>query len=220
MFFCAQRARLKVSPAFSKAVESRGKASGRAPQSAKLSFCSKKIRKGVQGGNPIKGFPPCFAPCACAPLCFSRFRPRIANSTPFLWSLPKETVSSRQRKAPFGAGLYHNFGILSVSHTVSSCPARRVGTFAPGEGHRVRRLPDYRPPHLRRGRTCSPGSALPAQRYCRRRVRSAIVKTSTKSRFSLGLTPFLLARAKEMGCLAAGRSVKRPAQRRTRASEK
>ena len=31
-----------------------------------------------------------------------------------------------------------------------------------------------------------------------------IVKTPTKSRFSLGLTPFLLARAKEMGCLAAG----------------
>ena len=31
-----------------------------------------------------------------------------------------------------------------------------------------------------------------------------IVKTPTKGRFSLGLTPFLLARAKEMGCLAVG----------------
>ena len=55
---CAQSARLKVSSTFSKVVESRGKASGRAPQSVELSFCSQKIRKGVRGGNPIKGFPP------------------------------------------------------------------------------------------------------------------------------------------------------------------
>ena len=53
----AQSARLKVSSTFSKVVESRGKASGRAPQSAKLSFCSKKIRKGVQGGTLAGGSP-------------------------------------------------------------------------------------------------------------------------------------------------------------------
>ena len=151
-----RKARLKVSPAFSKAAGSRGGAPGRPPQRAKSPFCSKKIRKGVQGGNPIKGFPPCFAPCACAPLCFSRFLPRSANSTPFLWSLPKETVSSRQRKALFGTGLYRTRGILSVPHPVSGCPARKVGTFAPGEGEVVGNLPVNAPGSLRRGRTCRP----------------------------------------------------------------
>ena len=93
---------MKVSPAFSKAVESRGKASGRAPQSAELSFCSNEIRKGVQGGNPIKGFPPSiFSLGTCAPIRWAVVVSLPCRSTPFLWCLPKETVSSRQRKALF-----------------------------------------------------------------------------------------------------------------------
>ena len=52
----AQRARLKVSPAFSKAVESRGKASGRPPQRAELSCAQKSAGRGLRG-NPRRGFP-------------------------------------------------------------------------------------------------------------------------------------------------------------------
>ena len=60
---------MKVSSTFSKVAGSRDSVPGRAPQSAELSFCSYKIRKGVQGGNPIKGFPPfIFRWCVCAVL--------------------------------------------------------------------------------------------------------------------------------------------------------
>ena len=61
-----REARLKVSPAFSKAVESRGKASGRAPQSAESS-CAHKSAGGGPRGNPRRGFPLLFfAWCGCA----------------------------------------------------------------------------------------------------------------------------------------------------------
>ena len=38
--------------------------------------------------------------CACAPLRWVVVVAPCCHSTPFLWCLPKETVSSRQRKAP------------------------------------------------------------------------------------------------------------------------
>ena len=47
---------MKASPAFSKAAESRGRASGRAPQSAELS-CAHKSAGGGPRGNPRRGFP-------------------------------------------------------------------------------------------------------------------------------------------------------------------
>ena len=96
---------MKVSPAFSKAAGCRGRAPARAPQSAESSFCSHEIRKGVQGGNPIKGFPPsCFSLSTCAPIRWEVVVALPCDSTPFLWCLPKETVSSRQRKALFYPG--------------------------------------------------------------------------------------------------------------------
>ena len=74
---------MKVSPAFSKAAESRGRASGRAPQSAELS-CAHKSAGGGPRGNPRRGFPLFFtllrvrrfigrwsmAPAACRPHFF------------------------------------------------------------------------------------------------------------------------------------------------------
>ena len=162
---------MKVSSTFSKVVESRGKASGRAPQSAEPALCSQKRRRGSKG-EPSPGVPPFLfvAVCGCAvtlgggrcpslpfdpislvlaqrngvePPKKSAFLPRWLHhsreryrsvvgtflarlwagvgacrglstcapirwvgvvtlpclSTPFLWCLPKETVSSRQRKA-------------------------------------------------------------------------------------------------------------------------
>ena len=46
----------------------------------------------------------CLWVCACAPLRWEVFVSLSCDSTPFLWCLPKETVSSRQRKALFYAG--------------------------------------------------------------------------------------------------------------------
>ena len=42
--------------------------------------------------------------CACAPLRWVVVVAPCCHSTPFLWGLPKETVSSRQRKALFYPG--------------------------------------------------------------------------------------------------------------------
>ena len=66
---------MKVSPAFSKAVEAKG--------------------------EPSPGGPPsCFLLAyACAPIRWEVVDGLSCDSTPFLWCLPKETVSSRQRKA-------------------------------------------------------------------------------------------------------------------------
>ena len=64
--FCALReARLKVSSTFSKVVESRGKASGRAPQSAEPP-CAHKSAGGGPRGNPRRGFPLFLLFCVCA----------------------------------------------------------------------------------------------------------------------------------------------------------
>ena len=91
---------MKVSPAFSKAAGCRGRAPARAPQSAELSFCSHKRRRGSKG-EPSPGVPPFLCACTCAPIRWEVVVTLSCRSTPFLWCLPKETVSSRQRKAPF-----------------------------------------------------------------------------------------------------------------------
>ena len=100
-FFCALReARLKVSSTFSKVAGSRDGVPGRAPQSAELS-CALLSAGGGLRGNPRRGFPLLFilALCACAPIRWEVVDGLCCDSTPFLWCLPKETVSSRQRKA-------------------------------------------------------------------------------------------------------------------------
>ena len=48
--------------------------------------------------------PPCLLLGACAPLRWAVVVSLSCDSTPFLWCLPKETVSSRQRKALFYPG--------------------------------------------------------------------------------------------------------------------
>ena len=94
---------MKVSPAFSKAAGCRGSAPARAPQSAELSLCSNERRRGSKG-EPSPGVPTFLYASACAPLRWEVFVTLSCDSTPFLWCLPKETVSSRQRKALFYLG--------------------------------------------------------------------------------------------------------------------
>ena len=110
---------MKVSPAFSKAAGSRDRVPGRAPQSAELS-CANLSAGGGLRGNPRRGFPLLFFACACAPIRWVVVVALSCLSTPFLWCLPKETVSSRQRKALF---------YLGGSTIRVSAPASVVGTF-------------------------------------------------------------------------------------------
>ena len=109
-----REARLKVSPAFSKAAGYRGGALARAPQSAELS-CALISAGGGLRGNPRRGFPLFFWACACAPIRWEVVVTLPCLSTPFLWCLPKETVSSRQRKALF----YLGGSTIRVSATAS-----------------------------------------------------------------------------------------------------
>ncbi len=96
-------ARMKVSPAFSKAAGCRGGALARAPQSAEPP-CALISAGGGLRGNPRRGFPLFFWVCTCAPVLWEVVVALSCDSTPFLWCLPKETVSSRQRKALFYLG--------------------------------------------------------------------------------------------------------------------
>ena len=84
-------------------------------------LCLFKRRRGSKG-EPSPGVPPFIYSwvCTCAPIRWEVFVTLPCHSTPFLWCLPKETVSSRQRKALFYPG---------VSTIRVSAPASVVGTF-------------------------------------------------------------------------------------------
>ena len=66
-------------------------------------LCLFKRRRGSKG-EPSPGVPPFLYASSCAPLRWEVFVTLSCDSTPFLWCLPKETVSSRQRKALFYPG--------------------------------------------------------------------------------------------------------------------
>ena len=62
-------------------------------------------------------------PSACAPLLWEVVVALSCFSTPFLWCLPKETVSSRQRKALFLPWcLHHSRERFCLSYLYSSSP--------------------------------------------------------------------------------------------------
>ncbi len=124
---------MKVSSTFSKVVESRGKASGRAPQSAEPPLCLFKRRRGSKG-EPSPGVPPFFFwACTCAPIRWEVVVGLSCDSTPFLWCLPKETVSSRQRKALFYLGVSTIRVSATSRWTIRSSPdlGEGAGTCAP-----------------------------------------------------------------------------------------
>ena len=66
-------------------------------------LCFIKRRRGSKG-EPSPGVPPFLYSFACAPFYWAVVDGPCCLSTPFLWCLPKETVSSRQRKALFYPG--------------------------------------------------------------------------------------------------------------------
>ena len=180
-------ARLKVSPAFSKAAGCRSGALARAPQRAELS-CALISAGGGLRGNPRRGFPLLFSlPCTCAPILWEVVATPSCHSTPFLWCLPKETVSSRQRKALF----YPGGSTIRVSASASVVGGHLRPTW--GRGWCV-----FGPPAFAGGERdwlwplCA--VSLLRGRHCRYQV-----PPTAKSAFLWGSTPFLCARAKKWG---------------------
>ena len=167
---------MKVSPAFSKAAGSRDRVPGRAPQSAELS-CANLSAGGGLRGNPRRGFPLLFFACACAPIRWVVVVALSCRSTPFLWCLPKETVSSRQRKALF----YPGNSTIRVSAAASVVYTHLRPTWG-GAGAGRGRLRLLCVVSLLRGCHCC--FSLPPY---------------SKSAFLWGSTPFLCARAKKWG---------------------
>ena len=173
---------MKVSPAFSKAAGCRGSAPARAPQSAELS-CAHRSAGGGLRGNPRRGFPLFFSSLGtCAPIRWEVVVSLSCDSTPFLWCLPKETVSSRQRKALF----YLGGSTIRVSAAASVVFTHLRPTWGGGLTGRSSQLDAV---------GCDVGASSPWER----RVGPNSYRGGTHKRVSLGLHPVSLRKSKEMG---------------------
>ena len=85
-------------------------------------LCLLKRRRGSKG-EPSPGVPPFIYSCTCAPIRWEGVVALPCLSTPFLWCLPKETVSSRQRKALFLPWyLHHSRERFCLGYRYSSSP--------------------------------------------------------------------------------------------------
>ena len=147
-------------------------------------FLLHKAQEGVQGGTLAGGSPFFLCACTCAPILWEVFATPSCLSTPFLWCLPKETVSSRQRKALF---------YLGGSTSRVSAPASVVfthlrptwggGWWLTGRSSRLDAV------------GCDVGASSPWER----RAGPNISRGGTQKRVSLGLHPVSLRKSKEMG---------------------
>ena len=148
-------------------------------------LCLLKRRRGSKG-EPSPGVPPfSLLFCVCAVL-LGGVAALSCHSTPFLWCLPKETVSSRQRKAPF----YPGGSTIRVSATASVVFTHLRPTWG-GAGGCLNGC-------LRRGRTGLIMAALRSQSTSRASL-SFIASACHQKRVSLGLHPVSLRKSKEMG---------------------
>ena len=148
-------------------------------------MCFIKRRRGSKG-EPSPGVPPfSLLFCVCAVL-LGGVVALSCHSTPFLWCLPKETVSSRQRKALF----YPGGSTIRVSATASVVLTHLRPTWG-GAGGCLNGC-------LRRGRTGLIMAALRSQSTSRASL-SFIASACHQKRVSLGLHPVSLRKSKEMG---------------------
>ena len=177
---------MKVSSTFSKVVESRGKASGRAPQSAEPPIAHKRSGSGFKGETLSRGFPLLFilALGTCAPIRWEGVVGLSCLSTPFLWCLPKETVSSRQRKALFlPRYLHHPRERSCLGGRYSSSPDLGRAWWLTGRSSQLDAV------------GCDVGASSPWER----RAGPNSPRGGTLKRVSLGLHPVSLRKSKEMG---------------------
>ncbi len=178
-------ARMKVSPAFSKAAYVQGRSP--CPRSAERGtlLLLTKDQEGGLRGKPYQGVSPFFLyACTCAPLLWEVFVTLPCDSTPFLWCLPKETVSSRQRKALFYPG--GSTIRVSAAASVDGTHLRPTGGGAWWLTGRSSQLDAV---------GCDVGSSSPWER----RVGPNGFRGGTLKRVSLGRHPVSLGKIKEMG---------------------
>ena len=185
-------ARMKVSPAFSKAAGCRGGAPARAPQRAELSCAHthKRSGRGSKGETLSRGFPLFLYASACAPFYWEVVATPCCHSTPFLWCLPKETVSSRQRKALF----YPGGSTIRVSAAASVVFTHLRPTW--GGAWRLTG---------RSSQLDAVGGDVGASSSWERRAGPNSSRGGTHKRVSLGLHPVSLRKSKEMGWNGQGR---------------
>ena len=179
-----REARLKVSPAFSKAAGCRGGALARAPQSAERFFCLLKRRRGSKGETLSRGFPLFFT--------FVRVRryvgrwslPPAAFRPHFFGACPKKRCRAAKEKRFF----YPGGSTIRVS-----APASVVFTHL---------RPTWGGAWWLTGRSsqldavgCDVGASSPWER----RVGPNMSCGGTQKRVSLGLHPVSLRKSKEMG---------------------
>ena len=181
---CALReARLNVSSTFSKVAGCRGGALARAPQSAESS-CALISAGGGLRGNPRRGFPLFLLVCAFAPIRLVVFVSLSCLSTPFLWCLPKETVSSRQRKALFlPRQLHHPRERCCLGGRDGPRPTWGGAWWLTGRSSQLDAV------------GCDVGATSPWER----RAGPNSPRGGTQKRVSLGLHPVSLRKSKEMG---------------------
>ena len=147
-------------------------------------LCSHKRRRGSKG-EPSPGVPPLFfCACTCAPIRWEVVVGLFCHSTPFLWCLPKETVSSRQRKALF----YLGGSTIRVSATASVVfthlrPTWGGGLWFTGRSSQLDAV----------------GCDVGASSSWERRAGPNGSRGGTHKRVSLGLHPVSLRKSKEMG---------------------
>ena len=146
-------------------------------------LCFIKRRRGSKG-EPSPGVPPSLYASTCAPIRWEVVVSLSCDSTPFLWCLPKETVSSRQRKALF----YPGGSTIRVSATASVVfthlrPTWGGDWWLTGRSSQLDAV------------GCDVGASSPWER----RAGPNSSRGGTHKRVSLGLHPVSLRKSKEMG---------------------
>ena len=147
-------------------------------------FLLHKAQEGVQGGTLAGGSPSFLYSSTCAPIRWVGVDGLSCDSTPFLWCLPKETVSSRQRKALF----YPGGSTIRVSATASVVFTHLRPTWGGAWWLTGRSSQLY-----------AVGGDVGASSSWERRAGPNISRGGTQKRVSLGLHPVSLRKSKEMG---------------------
>ena len=180
--FCALRARLKVSPAFSKVAGCRGRALARAPQSAEPS-CAYLSAGGGLRGTPRGGSPLFFAFCVCAVTLGGCFCP-VLRFDPISLVLAQRNGVEPPKKSAF----YPGGSTIRVSAAASVVFTHLRPTW--GGAWRLTG---------RSSQLDAVGGDVGASSSWERRVGPNSSRGGTQKRVSLGLHPVSLRKSKEMG---------------------
>ena len=178
-----REARLKVSPAFSKAAGCRGGAPARAPQSAERFFCSHKRRRGSKG-EPSPGVPPFLLGLYVCAVTLGGGRCPLLPFDPISLVLAQRNGVEPPKKSAFLPWRLH--------HSRERCQSV-VYTFLTRLGEGLGGLTG------RSSQLDAVGCDVGASSSWERRVGPNSCRGGTQKRVSLGLHPVSLRKSKEMG---------------------